>query len=196
MKTREQWLLEAIEGVKPLFKNAGQELPPVKVSVGFPPVGGLRRSRRVIGVCFAKTATKDNVPQIFINPTIEDVDNECGILATLVHELVHALGIHGHGKSFRDVAVAVGLTGQMRSTIASPWLVAELKGIVRTIGSFPGAAIVSPMGGPDSPLKRDKCRMNKCACPECGYTARVAKKWLERGAPVCPCCNIQMREEL
>lgn len=194
MKTRERWLLEAIESVAPLFRNAGHELPVVKVSVGFPPTGGLKKNRRVLGVCFPKTMTKDDVPQIFINPTIDEVDSEQGVLATLVHELVHACGIHGHGADFRKLAVAVGLTGQMRSTVASGWLLSELHGIVRKIGEFPGAAIVSRMDGIDAPLKRDKCRMNKCVCDECGYTARVSRKWLELGAPVCPCCHKQMQE--
>ena len=60
MKTRERWLLEAIEGVSPLFRAAGFELPVVKVSVGFPPIGGLKKNRRVLGVCFPKTMTKDD----------------------------------------------------------------------------------------------------------------------------------------
>ncbi len=192
MKTRERWLLEAIEGLAPLFRAAGVELPVVKVSVGFPPTGGLKKNRRVLGVCFPKTMTKDDVPQIFINPTVEEIESEQGVLAILVHELVHACGIHGHGKSFRKLAVAVGLTGQMRSTVASDWLLDELKGLVRKIGPFPGAAIVNRMDGADFPIKRDKCRMNKCICTDCGYTARVARKWLEFGAPVCPCCHVQM----
>ena len=57
MKTRERWLLEAIEGLAPLFRAAGVELPVVKVSVGFPPTGGLKKNRRVLGVCFTKTLT-------------------------------------------------------------------------------------------------------------------------------------------
>ena len=52
MKTRERWLLDAIEAVAPLFRNAGHEIPPVKVSVGFPPTGGL------IGVCLACVSLK------------------------------------------------------------------------------------------------------------------------------------------
>jgi hypothetical protein len=28
--------------------------------------------------------------------------------------------------------------------------------------------------------------MIKCECSECGYTARVARKWLAKGAPHCP----------
>jgi hypothetical protein len=29
--------------------------------------------------------------------------------------------------------------------------------------------------------------MRKVACPDCGYTVRMARSWMERGLPVCPC---------
>lgn len=35
--------------------------------------------------------------------------------------------------------------------------------------------------------KKQKTRMLKCECAECGYTVRTARKWLEQaGAPLCP----------
>ena len=34
--------------------------------------------------------------------------------------------------------------------------------------------------------KKQTTRQLKCACPTCGYLARVAKKWLDVGAPICP----------
>ena len=30
-------------------------------------------------------------------------------------------------------------------------------------------------------------RNRKVSCPECGYTVRMARSWMERGLPVCPC---------
>lgn len=30
-------------------------------------------------------------------------------------------------------------------------------------------------------------RMKKCMCPKCGYTARIAAKWIQVGLPTCPC---------
>jgi hypothetical protein len=39
--------------------------------------------------------------------------------------------------------------------------------------------------------------MVKCACEECGYTARTTKKWLEEaGAPICPCNKKPMAFEM
>jgi hypothetical protein len=32
-----------------------------------------------------------------------------------------------------------------------------------------------------------KTRLRKVACPDCGYTVRMARSWMERGLPVCPC---------
>jgi hypothetical protein len=29
--------------------------------------------------------------------------------------------------------------------------------------------------------------MRKLACADCGYTVRVARSWLDRGLPTCPC---------
>jgi hypothetical protein len=30
-------------------------------------------------------------------------------------------------------------------------------------------------------------RHRKVSCPECGYTVRMARSWMSRGLPVCPC---------
>lgn len=35
-------------------------------------------------------------------------------------------------------------------------------------------------------------RMLKVACVDTGYTARVARSWLDKGAPLCPCHNRAM----
>lgn len=31
------------------------------------------------------------------------------------------------------------------------------------------------------------CRLRKVICPDCGYTARVARSWISVGLPGCPC---------
>lgn len=37
-------------------------------------------------------------------------------------------------------------------------------------------------------MKRSStCRLRKVACPACGYTARIARSWMEIGLPGCPC---------
>src|SRR3546814_18282994 len=41
--------------------------------------------------------------------------------------------------------------------------------------------------GESTAPKKQKTRMLKCECAECGYTVRTARKWLEQaGAPLCP----------
>jgi len=30
-------------------------------------------------------------------------------------------------------------------------------------------------------------RLVKCVCPDCGYTIRVTRKWLDTGLPYCAC---------
>ena len=37
---REQWLMKAVEHIVPIFERAGYAVPEVKVSVGFPSIGG------------------------------------------------------------------------------------------------------------------------------------------------------------
>jgi hypothetical protein len=37
-------------------------------------------------------------------------------------------------------------------------------------------------------MKRSSsCRLRKVACPDCGYTIRMARSWMNQGLPVCPC---------
>jgi hypothetical protein len=43
--------------------------------------------------------------------------------------------------------------------------------------------------------KKQSTRMVKCECPDCGYIVRTTRKWLEEGAPICPCNKREMRYE-
>ncbi|MDR0606000.1 MAG: SprT-like domain-containing protein [Bacteroidales bacterium] len=174
-KTREDWLEAAIEIFRPRFDATvyGFTLPSkVRVSVGFPPKGGLSNNRRCFGICVRDSGVADRIPQIYLNPTIEKVGGEMGFLAILIHELIHACGIKNHGKDFKRMGEALGLEGNMRSSHASSWLQEDFKGIALQLGDFPHAPVVPALQF----LKPDKCRIHKCACPECGYTVRIAKK--------------------
>lgn len=193
-KTREEWLVAAVDEFRQLFEQAGEKIPEkVKVSMGFPAKGGMRK-RMVIGVCYKATASKDGVCQIYINPVLDTLGGADGILGTLVHELVHACGKHGHGKEFRSLATAVGLEGRMASSIASDWLQSEFDSIILHLGEFPHAGLIlsSSLAIGQKP---DKCRMHKCECSTCGYTARIANKWIEVGVPKCPACDIELQKQ-
>lgn len=167
--TREAWLEEAVERLRPLLP----ELPKrVRVSVGFPG-GGAARKR--IGEHWHPKASKDGISQIFISPILDEP------LETLVHELVHAcVPDDGHGKLFKRIALRVGLEGPMRATKASQGLMAHLKALMAT--PYPHASISL------SDRKKQSTRLLKASCAACGYTCRVTSKWLsEVGAPICPC---------
>ena len=187
-KTREAWLSAAVEALSPLFAAQGKELPPVKVSVGFP--GGRGNKAGVIGQCWSGQASKDGVAQVFVSPTLGDASR---VLDVLAHELVHAVnfseGKSGHGAAFRKVATGIGLTGAMTATVASPELRFALRKMAGVLGDYPHAQLM-----PGSQPKQTT-RMLKVFCPESGYTARTTAKWLSAyGAPVCPCCGETMKE--
>lgn len=184
--TREEWLESAIDFFRPSFEAAERPLPAkVRVSIGFPPKGGLGTRKQVLGVCTRKVATADEVPQIYINPVVQDVGGPIGYLAILVHELVHATGIEKHGADFKKVAYRVGLEGKAASTTATDTLQKDFETIMDRLGVFPHATI-NPhalMGGG----KKQGTRMLKAECKECGYTIRLSKKWADVGVPACIC---------
>jgi hypothetical protein len=183
--TRELWLLIAVEKLKPLFSDNGYKLPEVRVSCGWPSTGGTSRKKRTIGQCWTTEAAKDGITQIFISPYLEDIAGEQGVLATLVHELVHAVvGVKNkHNKIFGKAARAVGLEGKLTATSASESLCQTLYAIAKDIGDYPHAQLDALL----SPTKKQTTRMLKAECIQCGYTVRLAKKWLDEvGAPCCP----------
>lgn len=175
--TREAWLEKATDLLRvSLFKANNIDLPKVRVSVGFP--GGVSARKR-IGEHWHPRASEDGVSQIFISPRLK---SSLEHLDVLVHELVHAcVPDDGHGAAFKRIALAVGLTGPMRSTVAGEVLRSHLNALIQGIGEIPHAAINLGMG-----RKKQSTRLLKVECPACGYTVRVTQKWLEMGAPICP----------
>jgi hypothetical protein len=187
--TREQWLQKAIAiCASRLFKQNGYQVPAVKVSVGFPG-GGSARTR--IGEHWHPEASDDNMGSIFISPVL---DETAEVLAVLIHELVHAAvgNAAGHGPEFKQCAVAVGLTGKMRSTVAGDELKSLFPKITKEIGEYPHRKLNLD----ERPTKKQTTRMIKCECLDCGYIARTSKANIENlGAPLCPCNSEAMAVE-
>jgi hypothetical protein len=177
LNTREAYLLAATEKLRTgLFLEHGVNIPEVRVSVGFPG-GGSARKR--IGEYWHASAIKDGIPQIFISPVLNDAIDA---LDVLVHELVHACTPGaGHKKPFKDLGLKVGLVGKPKSMGAGPDLKVRLNAMVSELGPYPHAGINL------QDRKKQTTRLNKCECQSCGYTVRVTQKWLEIGAPICPC---------
>ncbi|MDG4801752.1 SprT-like domain-containing protein [Micromonospora sp. WMMD980] len=179
--TREEWLTAAVEAMRPLFAEVGETIPTVRVSVGWP--GGKGKKNATIGQCWPTGLAGDKVAQIFISPVL---DKPADILATLAHELVHAVDdcANQHKGRFVKIAKAIGLTGKMTATVAGDELAGRLAAIAKTLGDFPHGRL-SLVSGSE---KKQSTRMIKCECGDCGYTARTTRKWLdEYGAPICPC---------
>lgn len=181
--TREAWLTSAIEALQPLFIETGIDLPPVRVSCGFPKGS----ARKIIGQCWPSKASADGQPQLFISPTLSDASQ---VLAVLVHELVHAADDckSGHKGAFTRSARSLGLEGKMTATVAGAALATQLAAIACTLGGYPHS-VINLDGGT---VKKQTTRMLKVECGECGYTVRTTAKWLEVGVPLCPCNQMPM----
>jgi hypothetical protein len=122
-----------------------------------------------------------------------------------VHELVHASlpPEAKHGKLFREAALRIGLEGQMRHAMPGPVLRERLNALAASLGPFPHARLnfdrmtLAGLVASDRP-KKQGTRMLKAECPApgCGYTVRVAARWItECGPPHCP-LHGQMHTEL
>lgn len=187
-RTREHWLAAGISALRPMFVSVNAALPDViHASIGFPSTAALSRTRRRVGECWRREASKDGNCQIFISPVlITPVE----ILDTLAHELVHVVTPDaGHKGQFISVSRKIGLTsGKPTSAHAGPELLEKLERIAKDLGDLPHAALVAS----DEPRKKQTTRMIKCECPNCGYTARTTQKWIAIGAPICPTCKVEL----
>ena len=178
--TREDWLTKIAERMAPWFSDLGCPLPRVRMAIGFPSTGS--KGKR-IGECWAGEASADGTHEILIRP---DLDNPEEVAAVLAHELAHAaVGIKaGHGRPFAKVAKAIGLEGKMTATTAGEAFKRNVAPILADVGILPHARLGF---GENSGPKKQKGRLLKAECQECGYTVRVTHKWVEEaGAPHCP----------
>jgi hypothetical protein len=193
IKTREEWLNQAVLLLSPDFKAIGKTVPKqVKVSCGFPSRNPLGTAKRSIGECWSDTASAGKYHEIFISPTIVEREE---VLAVLVHEVVHAIvGVeHKHKKPFGDVARAIGLEGKLTATVAGEALASRLGALAKALGPYPHARLEGMTNG----KAKEGTRLLKAVCPnpECGYVIRVTKKWIEQaGYPTCPCGEVFTEE--
>ncbi|MFC0623794.1 transcription elongation protein SprT [Kribbella deserti] len=182
--TRESWLIAAVEALTPMFTELGHEVPPVRISVGFPSGKGSRA--KAIGQCWHGSAAADGLGQVFVSPILGDVID---VLETVAHELVHAInhanGDNGHGRPFAKIAKKLGFEAPMTSSPASEELKAKLREIAAGLGEYPHAALTDAV----LTIKKQGTRMLLVKCPddECGYQVRTTAKWLAIGVPTCPC---------
>jgi hypothetical protein len=183
---REAWLRSAVELIKAKLCNPnGVKLPEkLQVSVGIPHGRqGKKGSTHAIGQCWPSGCSAGGHVEIFIHPEISD---PARVLDILVHEAIHAAGVHGHGKDFKAVAVKFGLEGKMTATVAGDGLKQHIAVWLKHLPPYPHDALDIHKGGGDGP-KKQGTRMIKCECATCGYSVRTSQKWIDVGNPVCPC---------
>ena len=182
---REQWLMQAVDHLLPLFERAGYSVPIVKVSIGFPSTGSKGRH---LGQCWSTKSAVDGVNQIFIAPHLP---TPLDVLDTLVHELVHAIDDceSGHGENFKKIALDVGLKGPMRSAGAGEWLKQDLMRIAEKLGAFPHGRLSLPVRAMQKAPKRPGAM-----CTKCRYEVVMLKKYLHLGPPICPKDMEEMQE--
>jgi hypothetical protein len=183
IKNREDWLEHAVKALKPLFDTHNIDLPSVHVSVSFPSSRALSTKKRTIGEHWKPHVSASGLSQVFISPVLSD---PIDVLATLVHELVHAVHPDAkHKGDFVRTARKVGLEGKPTATVAGDALRAVLQDISEALGPYPHPAF-DPLSLEE---KKQKTRMIKLECAQgSGYIARTVKKWLQKyGAPACPC---------
>ncbi len=198
---REVWLHKALTQFRKWFIQEDQPLPShIRLSCGYP-LG----KRTAGGECWSDRCSDDGAREIFLSPRNDDPIH---VLDILLHELVHAAlpSGEGHGKNFRKLAISLGLTGKMRSTVPTPELRERLATMIEKLGPYPHASLTlngkgeggvgggpGDVGGPGG-RKKQTARQLKTQCPTCGYLARVSKKWLEEaGPPICPTDNIPLQ---
>ena len=190
---RELWLNRVAKELEKLFKSVGAPaLPAYRVTCGWPSRKALTRKNKVIGQCFDKSCSKDKTTEMIVSMFI---DNEADAAQILAHEMIHAsVGTAaGHGKPFRDVALAIGLAGKMTATVAGPEFTKWIKPVLKKIGKYPHATVDA-----SSATRKQGTRMIKVACPEHPeFSVRMTRTWLDAdtfGAPICPNCHSTMIE--
>lgn len=216
-KTREAWLVEAVQYVSELFAQTKEEgepvqVPPVRISCGFP-AGNVRKS---IGQCWGTSAAEDGISHVFVSPVLKDPTQ---ILGVIIHELCHAIDDckSGHKGRFRKLATQMGLEGKMTATHCSEALEELLQPIVNKLGEYPHAAL--DLG--QAPVKKQTTRMLKASCKAivgddrvltsvereardildervgetCGYNVRTTQKWLDMAVPTCPLHGLDLEVE-
>ncbi len=187
--TREDWLMAFTDRARPAFEAAGCPIPAtVRCSIGFP--SGRVRGK-AIGECWADTATKDRVHEIFIHPTLADSAEIAGVLT---HELVHAaVGLDAkHGPRFRKVAVALGLEGKMTATTVGEKWWEWATPVLAEIGVMPTGGFDA---GESSRGKPQKNRHLLLVCNACGWQCRTTQSHIRHGLQ-CPdeTCDGQLEQ--
>lgn len=176
-ETREEWLQACVDILRPAFKAAGEPLrDTVRVSCAFP-----RRSRgKAIGQHWPTNFSTDKHDEIFISPILAE---PLRVADVLTHELVHTHHSNHKARTFGKLARALHLEGKLTATTGGDAFKHAFGKAIAALGVYPHGAMKEKARH----TGQQSTRLLKVECKECGYIARVTRKWIdEAGAPLCP----------
>lgn len=185
-QSREDWLATAVGILRSqLFTDIDTPVPPVHVSVGWP--GGRGKKANVIGQCWHRETSEDKINQIFISPIL---GGNVEVLATLTHELIHAMdnGQSGHKGFFAATAHKLGFLKPYTKVLPGDNLHERLEEIASDLPKYPHAKI-TPHARPAVQKTYMVLVTTSKSCTECDpkYKLRMTKGWIEDvGTPLCP----------
>lgn len=144
LSLREEWLTKAMHLViEKVFAPHNLRFPPIVKVCPAPLRWNVEKQAGVLGMCVYPDQAQDGCVHMFIN-TILGSDDSIRILATLVHELVHAHCMGEgheckHGFPFSKIIRDVGLAGKPTHTFAEEGseLYATLSAIAVELGEYP-----------------------------------------------------------
>lgn len=175
---RQMWIEDAVVKLRKWFDARDYEVPEkLRVSIGWPK--GQHGCGTAIGQCWDNIISSDKHFEVFVSPGLKD---GATIIGTLAHELVHAtVGIKaGHKGAFKRCATDIGLEGKMTETKMGDGLALAAGEWIEALGDYPAGSL-----NPNK-MKKQSTRLMKVECSDCGYVARVTRKWIEDvGAPYC-----------
>ena len=189
--TREDYLYKAMIMLNErVFTPSGFPIDIKKTNVSCSLVsGGSASQKKRLGQCWARSASTGGNSEIQISTTVDD---SFIAVDTLAHELVHAVDNcqSGHGKGFRNIALAIGLNGSTKMTqaCAGEELTVDINAIIEELGEYPHQAM--NFNG----RKKQTTRNKKIYCRSCGWSFRASQsnidKMLEHDhAPNCLACD-------
>ncbi len=187
----ESWLKAATDELRPHFTQFGLSVPEaIRFAIAFTSQG---KKSKIAGEVWPPEASEDAHYELIVRA---DFSKPVDVLGVLVHQLIHASlpPDAKHGKLFRDAALRIGLEGPMRHALPGAPLRARLNDLAAALGPLPHARLnfdrvtLAGLAVMDRP-KKQTTRMLKAEClaTGCGYTVRVASRWLaDCGPPHCP----------
>ena len=176
--TREQWLKEVAGLMSNWFVDLGFPLPKYDIQSGFPSSG--QRSNTV-----AESWTHDNGDS-FVLIVRPDQNDSLTVAAAIAQQLcsIAAGPKDQYGHLFQHLAISIGLRGKKFETAPGQVFKELYRPVVKTIGSIPESETMT-----QNYVRTNKqtTRLIKVSCNDCGYVARVSRKWIENvGPPHCP----------